>query len=106
MYIIFLSNFLSLALKIIANTSSSLEFSQRFDSNMILEAAIGVCIREWSKIQYVNKGIVKRSQIGSSTWVIGPLADLSGFHSNYEIGRRQRKYRLCNAHEIRKCFGN
>ena len=28
---------------------------------MILEAAIGVCIHEWSKIQYVNKGVVKRS---------------------------------------------
>ena len=72
---------------------------------MILEAAIGVCIHEWSKIQYVNKGVVKRSLIGSSTWVIGP-ADLSGFHSIYKIGRRQRKYRLSNAHEIRKYFGN
>ena len=33
----------------------------------LLEAAIGVCIHEWSKIQYVNKGVVKRSLIGSST---------------------------------------
>ena len=73
---------------------------------MILEAAIGVCIHEWSKIQYVNKGVVRRSLIGSSTWVIGPLADLSGFHSIYEIDWRQRKYRLSNAHEIRKYFGN
>ena len=73
---------------------------------MILEATIGVCIHEWSKIQYVNKGVVKRSLIGSSTWVISPLADLSGFHSIYEFSRRQRKYRLSNVHEIRKYFGN
>ena len=106
MYLIFLSNFPFLAQKIIANTSSSLEFSQRFNSDVILEAVIGVCIHEWSKIQYVNKGVVKRSLIGSSTWVIGPLANLSGFHSIYEIGKRQRKYRLSNAHEIRKYFGN
>ena len=38
------------------------------------------------KIQYVNNGFVKPSLIGSSSWVIGPLADLSGFHSIYEIG--------------------
>ena len=44
----------------------------------------GVCIYEWSKIQYVNKGIVKPSLIGSLTLVIGPLADLSGFHSSSE----------------------
>ena len=105
MYLIFLSNFPSLAQKIIANTAS-LELGQRFDSDVILEAAIGVCIHEWSKIQHVNKGVVKRSLIGSSTWVIGPLADLSGFHSIYEIGRRQQKYRPSNAHEIRKYFGN
>ena len=73
---------------------------------MILEAAIGVCTEELSKIQYVKKGFVKRSQIGSSTWEIGPLAELSGFHSIYEMGRRQRKYRLSNDHEIRKYFGN
>ena len=54
------------ALKIIANTSSSLEFGQRFDSDMILEAAIGVCIHEWSKLQYVDKDVVKRSLICSS----------------------------------------
>ena len=90
----FLSNFLVLALKIIANTSLSLEFGQRFNSDMILEAAIGVCIHEWSKIQYVNKAVVKRSLIGSSTWIIGPLADFSGFHCSYEMGRRPRKYWL------------
>ena len=72
---------------------------------MILEEAIGMCIHEWSKIQYVNKG-VKRYMIGSSTWLIGPLADLSGFHSSYEIGRRKRKEQLSNAQEIRKHFGN
>ena len=65
MYLIFLSNFLSPALKIIPNTSSSLEFGQRFNSDMMLEAAIGVCFHEWSKIQYVYKGVVKRSLIGS-----------------------------------------
>ena len=43
---------------------------------------------QWSKIQYVTKCVVKRYLIGSSTWVIGPLADLSGFHSIYEIDRR------------------
>ena len=58
---------------------------QRFNSDMILEAAIGVCIHEWSKIQYV-KG-VKWSLIGSLKWVIGPLLDLSGFHSSYGISR-------------------
>ena len=105
MYLIFLSSLPLLAQKIIANTSSSIEFCQRCNSNMILEAAIAVCIDEWSKIQYVNKG-VKRSLFGSSTWVIGPLADLSSFYSFNEIGRRQRKYRLSNAHEIRKYFGN
>ena len=107
-FVCFSSNFPSLALKIIANTSSSLEFSQRFNSDMILEAAIDVCvcIHIWSKIQNVNKGVVKRSLIGSSTWVFGPLADLSGFHSSYEIVRRHRKYRLSNAHEICKYFGN
>ena len=67
MYFIFLSSFPLLAQKIIANTSSSIEFSQQFNSDMILEAAIGVCIHEWSKIQYVNKGVVKLSLIGSST---------------------------------------
>ena len=36
---------------------------------MILEAAIGVCIHESVKVQYVNKGVVKRSLIGSSKWV-------------------------------------
>ena len=61
------TNFLSLALKITANTFLSLEFGQHFNSEMILEAAIGVCIHEWSKIQYVNKGIVNQSLIGSST---------------------------------------
>ena len=106
MYYFFLSNFQSLAQKIIANTSSSLEFSQRFNSDTVVEAAIGVCIHEFSKTQYVNKDVVKRSLIGSPRRVIGPLADVSGFHSIYEIGRRQRKYRLCNAHEIRKYFGN
>ena len=30
------------------------------------------------------------------------MADWSGFHSSYEIGRRQRKYLICNAREIRK----
>ena len=107
MYLIFLCTFPSLALKIIANTSLPLEFGQRFNSDMIMEAAIiSVWIHEWGKIQYVNKGVVKRSLIGSSRWVIGPLADLSGFHSRYEIDRRQRKYRPSNAHEIRKCYGN
>ena len=43
MYLIFLNNLPSLAQKIIANTSS-LEFSQCFNSDMILEAAIGVCV--------------------------------------------------------------
>ena len=65
MYLIFLNNFPWLFIKIIANTLS-LEFGQRFDSDMILEAAIGVCIHEWSKIQYVNKGVGKLSLIGSS----------------------------------------
>ena len=46
MYLIILSHFPSLAQKIIANTSSSLEFSQRFNSDTILEADIGVCIHE------------------------------------------------------------
>ena len=63
-------------------------------------------IYEYSKIQYVNKGIIKRSVIASSRREIGPRADLSGFQSSYEIGRRQRKYRFSNAREIRKCFGN
>ena len=67
MYFFFLSNFPTLAQKIIANTSSSLELGQRFDSDLILEAAIGVCIHEWRKIKYVNKGVVKRSPISSST---------------------------------------
>ena len=67
MYFIFLSNFPSLAQKIIANTSLSLEFGQRFNSDMILEAAIVACMHEWNKIQYVNKGVVTRSLIGSST---------------------------------------
>ena len=71
---------------------------------MILGAAIGVCIHGWCKIQYVNKGIVEGSPIGSLTSVIGPLVDLSGFHSSYEIGRRLQKYRQSNAHKIRKCF--
>ena len=44
---------------------SLLEFSQRFNSDMILEAAIGVCIHEWSKIHYINKGVIKQSLIGS-----------------------------------------
>ena len=65
MYLIFLNNFPWLSIKIIANTLS-LEFGQRFDSDMIQEAAIGVCIHEWSKIQYVNKGVGKLSLIGSS----------------------------------------
>ena len=43
MFLIFLSNFPSLAQKIIANTSSSLDFSQRFNSDMILEEAL-VCV--------------------------------------------------------------
>ena len=106
MYYFFLSNFQSLAQKIIANTSSSPEFSQRFNSDTIVEATIRVCVHKWSKIQCVNKGVVKRSLIGSPRRVIGPLPDLSGFHSIYEIGRRQRKYRLSNALEIRKYFGN
>ena len=88
MFILFLSNFPLLALKINANSSSSLEFGQHFNSNLILGAAIGVCIHGWCKIQYVNKGIVEGSLIGSLTSVIGPLVDLSGFHSSYEIGRR------------------
>ena len=54
----FKSNFPPRAQKTIANTSSLLEFGQRFNSDMILEAAIVVCIHEWSKIQYVNKGVV------------------------------------------------
>ena len=48
---------------------------------MILEAAIGVCIHEWSKIQYVNKGIdriVKQSPIGSSTWVTASTKSAEG----------------------------
>ena len=72
MYSIFFSNFPSLALKIIVNTSSSPEFGQRFDSDMILEAAIDVfvclcvcvCVcafMKWNNTQYVNKGVVKRS---------------------------------------------
>ena len=52
---------------------------------MILEAAIGVCIHEWSKIQYVNKGVVKRSVFTAST----KSAD----------GNE-------NTHKIRKYFGN
>ena len=68
----FLSNVPSLAQKIIANTSSQ-EFGRRFNSEMILEAAIDVCvcvyIHEKGKIQYVNKGVLKRSVIGSSTRV-------------------------------------
>ena len=70
------------------------------------QAANSVCIHEWSKIQYVNKSIVKRSLIGLSRWVIGPLMDLSGFHCSYDISRWQRKYQLSNDHKIRKCFGN
>ena len=30
------------------------------DIDMSLEAAIVVCIYEWSKIQNVNKGVIKR----------------------------------------------
>ena len=70
MYFISLCTFPSLALKIIGNTSSSLEFSRRFHqrhADMILEAAIRVCIHEWSKIEYVNKGVVKQSLIGCPT---------------------------------------
>ena len=74
------------------------------NSNMILEVAIDVCIHQWSKIQYVNKAVVKRSLIGSLRWVIGPLLDLSGFHRSYEISRRQWKYWQSNAHEICKCL--
>ena len=70
------------------------------------QAANIVCIHEWSKIQYVNKSIVKRSLIGLLRWVIGPLVDLSGFHCSYDIGRWQRKYQLSNDHKILKCFGN
>ena len=113
MYYFFLSNFPSLALKIIANTSLSPEFGQRFDSDMILKAAIGVyvcvcvcvcvCIYEWNKIQYVNKGVVKPSLIGSSRRVIGPLAELSAFLCSYEIGRRQLKCGLTRA-LLRFCF--
>ena len=82
-------------------------FRQRFNSDVILEAAIGVHMYSWmGKLQYVNKGVVKLSLIGSSRWVIGPLADLSGFLRIFEIGSRQRKYRLINAHEVRKYFGS
>ena len=82
------------------------KFGPRLHSDMPLEAAIVVCIYEWSKIQNVNKGDVERSLTGSWICVIGPMADLYGFLSINEIATRQRKYRLSNAREIRKYFGN
>ena len=104
--IFIVSNFLSLALKVIQNTSSSLKISHRFDFDMPPGVAIVVCIYECNQMRKgvnANKRVMKRSLIGS---LIGPLADLFGFHSSYEIERRQRKYRLRNAREIRKCFEN
>ena len=67
---------------------------------MLLEAAIVVWIYDWNKLQNESKGVVKRSLIVSSGWVTGPLADLSDFHSTYEIGKKQRKYWLSSAREI------
>ena len=46
-----------------------------------------------------NYRVSNSSHVSDTT---GPLADLSGFHSSYEVGRRQRKYQLSNARESRK----
>ena len=86
MYLIFLSNFPLLALKIIANTSSSLEFRQRQHRHDAGGSHWCVYSGMVQNTIYVSKGVVKRSLIGSSTRVIGPLADLSGFHSSLAEG--------------------
>ena len=46
-----------------------------------------------------NYRVSNSSHVSDST---GPLADLSGFHSSYEVGRKQRKCQLSNARDSRK----
>ena len=93
-------NFPSHALEIIPNTSS-LNLGQRFDWDMSPEAAIVVCIYEWSKIQNVQ------------LWRCQPISDwcleMSDWPSRGFVCFLQRPTATkipANAREIRKCFGN
>ena len=87
MHLIFLSNFPLLALKITVNTSSSPEFGQRFNSDMIVEAAVLQRCWYWRKY-YKQRGTRRMS--GQNPGLCEIKVALQQFVYNWLLSSTQR----------------